>query len=142
MLDRRVLFFLARLSRKLWSKVEFIPPRLRKFSIQISESGPHHSWTADHLESFASLKLETVTHLSIKRLLPFPQLTASGNELEYDLKIDSVAVLKPIPSDVVEAIREMPSLVNLQCDWWSWKLDDVKALADKCTKLEVKSNFA
>ncbi|GJJ06162.1 hypothetical protein Clacol_000351 [Clathrus columnatus] len=126
----------ARLSRKLWSKIKVVPPHLRKFNIAISESGPHHSWTADHLESFASLKLHTVTHLSIKRILPLPQLKASKTDLEYDTPIDDIAIMKPLSSEVLEAIREMPSLISLQCDWWSWKPDDVKALSEKCTQLE------
>jgi hypothetical protein len=130
------LTFLGRLSRNLWSKVGSLPPHLRKFQVAISESGPHHSWTADHLLSIPQLQLNILSHLSIMRIVPAPHFSSS-NVLEYDARIDDVATLKAIPKDVVGVIRGATALTVLECDWWSWRPEDVKALLERCTQLEV-----
>lgn len=130
-------YFLGRLSRNLWSKVASLPPHLRSFQVAMSESGPHHSWTADHLLSIPQLQLSILSHLSIVRIVPSPRFLSSSNALEYDGRIDAVATLKPIPKDVLGAIRGATTLTILECDWWSWKPEDVKALLERCSQLEV-----
>lgn len=103
----------------------------------MSESGPHHSWTADHLLSFPKLQLDSLSHLSVLRIVPPPHFSLSSNVLEYDSRIDDVATLKPIPKDIVAVIRGTSALTVLECDWWSWKPEDVKSLLERCTQLEV-----
>ena len=107
--------------------------------IAISESGPHHSWTADHLLSFSKLQLDALSHLSVLRIPQPPHFSQSGNILEYDAQIDDVATLKGIPRDVVVSIRGATALTVLECDWWAWRPEDVKALLERCTQLEVTS---
>jgi hypothetical protein len=121
----------------LWSKFASLPPHLRRFQIAISESGPHHSWTADHLLSFPKLQLDALSHLSVIRIVPPLHFSPSSNILEYDARIDDVATLTAIPKDVVVIIRGAEALTVLECDWWSWKPEDVRSLLERCTQLEV-----
>ncbi|KIJ39433.1 hypothetical protein M422DRAFT_32688 [Sphaerobolus stellatus SS14] len=126
----------GRLTRKLWSKVENIPPQLHKFKIAMSEAGPHHSWTADHLVSLSTFQMQQFTHLSIIRLLPPLRVSATDHSLEYDPHIEEVANMVSISRDIVGAIRNAKGLKVLECDWWAWKPDDLKPLLEKCTQLE------
>ncbi|KAF8513016.1 hypothetical protein BU17DRAFT_95752 [Hysterangium stoloniferum] len=126
----------GRLTRNLWSKIDKTPPRLHTLKVCMSESGPHHSWTADHLLSLSHLQLQTISHLTIMRLTSSPQQSASGTALEYNAPIDDVAILKVIPKDLVAAIKEATALTVLECDWWSWKPEDVKTILERCTQLE------
>ncbi|KAF8580002.1 hypothetical protein K439DRAFT_1260283, partial [Ramaria rubella] len=126
----------GRLSRNLWSKFDTLPTNMHKLKIAISESGPHHSWTADHLLSFSRLQLDVLSHLSILRITPHPHFASSSNDLEYDAQIDDIATLKAIPKDIVTAIRGATALIVLECDWWSWKSEDIKILLERCIQLE------
>jgi hypothetical protein len=125
----------------LWSKFSTLPVHLSTFKIAISETGPHHSWTTNHLLSFSKLQLDNLSHLSVLRITQPPHFSQSGDTLEYDAQIDDVAALKGIPRDIVESIRGATALTVLECDWWSWRPEDIKALLEQCTQLEV-TNFA
>ena len=75
------------------------------------------------------------------RIVPPPHFAPSNNDLEYDTRIDDVATLKGVPKDIIAVIRGASALSVLECDWWSWKPEDVKLLLEKCTQLEVMIYF-
>ncbi|KAH7339403.1 hypothetical protein B0J17DRAFT_654973 [Rhizoctonia solani] len=108
----------GRLSKSLWSNVE-LSPTLHTLKIALSESGPHHSWTADHLLSLPSLVgLDQLTTISITR-------TYNGHG-----QVDDVA-------DIVDALRACNNVKHLECDWWAWGVDDLKELAEGCVNLQT-----
>lgn len=53
--------------------------------------------------------------------------------------VDEIALLKPIPKDVVLRLKEAKELQVLECDWWSWQAEDLKELLEGCTKLIVRN---
>ncbi|CAE6419373.1 unnamed protein product [Rhizoctonia solani] len=115
----------GRLSKSLWSNV-VLSPTLHTLKIALSESGPHHSWTADHLLSLPLLVgLDQLTRLSITR-------TYNGHG-----QIDDVAIAKPVPRDLVDALRECTKVQHLECDWWAWGIDDLKELVEGCVHLQT-----
>ncbi|KAF8342261.1 uncharacterized protein EI90DRAFT_3116181 [Cantharellus anzutake] len=120
----------GRLSRALWTKVEDFPPKLHTLKISISAEGPHHSWTAEHLQSLHSLpfSVSSISMLSVCRTVnPFD---ASG-------VIDEVAALKPVPQEFLEKLKdEGNSITRLECDWWAWTPLDLKELLEECPELE------
>ncbi|KAF8678307.1 hypothetical protein RHS04_05587 [Rhizoctonia solani] len=108
----------GRLSKSLWSNVELLP-MLHTLKIALSESGPHHSWTADHLLSLPCLVgLNQLTTISITR-------TYNG----YG-PVDDVALPKPVPREVVEAFASCDKVKHLECDWWAWGIDELKELVE------------
>lgn len=118
---------LGRLSKALWASVE-LPLTLRTLKIALSESGPHHSWTADHLLSFPSLSgLDQLTRISVTRTYP----ASCG-------VVDDIAVAKPVPQDVVSALAGCRHVEHLECDWWAWGVDDLKELVEGCTGIQVR----
>ncbi|KAL5631644.1 hypothetical protein ACGC1H_007231 [Rhizoctonia solani] len=116
----------GRLSKSLWSNVE-LSPTLHTLKIALSESGPHHSWTADHLLSLPLLVgLDQLTRISITR-------TYNGQGGQ----IDDVAIAKPVPKDIVDAFRKCNKAQHLECDWWAWGVDDLKELVEGCVNIQV-----
>ncbi|KAG9107524.1 peroxin, partial [Ceratobasidium sp. 392] len=114
----------GRLSKTLWANVE-LPQTLNVLKIAMSESGPHHSWTADHLLSLPSLpSLTQLTRLAITR-------NASAG------LIDDVAVAKSVPRDMVRALAECDRVEHLECDWWLWSVDELKELVEGCVSLQT-----
>jgi len=45
--------------------------------------------------------------------------------------------MRLIPREIVVAIRNIENLKVLECDWWSWRPEDLKVLSERCTRLEV-----
>ncbi|CAE6508857.1 unnamed protein product [Rhizoctonia solani] len=116
----------GRLSKSLWSNVELCPT-LHTLKIALSEGGPHHSWTADHLLSLPLLAgLDQLTRISITR-------TYNG----HGGQIDDVAAAKPVPKDIVDAFQACNNLKHLECDWWAWGIDDLKELVEGCVNLQT-----
>ncbi|KAJ1304365.1 hypothetical protein OPQ81_005519 [Rhizoctonia solani] len=116
----------GRLSKFLWSNVE-VAPTLHTLKIALSESGPHHSWTADHLLSLPSLVgLDQLTTISITR-------TYNG----HGGQVDDVAVAKPVPRDIVDAFKTCNKVKHLECDWWAWGIDELKELVEGCVNLQT-----
>lgn len=116
----------GRLSRSLWEKVE-LPPSLTHFSVRISEAGPHHSWVADHLHSLSSLSFAHLTTIHVVRTVH-----------PFDRRLDAVAVLQPLPSELARSLRAARSLQVLECDWWAWSAENLKAVLESCQKLQVR----
>jgi hypothetical protein len=118
---------IGRLSKTLWSNVE-LPSTLSSLKIAMSESGPHHSWTADHLLSLPSLmSLTQLARISITR-------TSAGLG-----PMDDVAVAKPVPQEMVRALAACRQVKHLECDWWLWGVDELKGLVEGCASLQVSS---
>lgn len=114
------------MSKTLWANVE-LAPTLHTLKIALSESGPHHSWTADHLLSFPSLVgLDQLNRISVTRTY-----SGSGGQ------VDDVAVAKPVPREVVNALKRCTRVKHLECDWWAWGADELKELIEGCSNIEV-----
>ncbi|EJU04236.1 hypothetical protein DACRYDRAFT_114606 [Dacryopinax primogenitus] len=120
----------GRISRSFWSSV-ILPPSLRSFVISMSESGPHHSWTADHLYSLANLSLSHLESIRIKRVLN-PII-----DLGFDAPVDDVGRWPGtlIPSELAESLKG--KIRVLDCDWWLWSLGDLRTVLDRCPDMEV-----
>ncbi|KAG8740601.1 peroxin [Ceratobasidium sp. 428] len=114
----------GRLSKTLWANVE-LPLTLDSFKIAMSEGGPHHSWTADHLLSLPSLtSLAQLSRISITRNL--------GTGL-----VDDVAVAKPVSREMMRALAGCDQVEHLECDWWLWSVDELKELVEGCVSLQT-----
>jgi hypothetical protein len=127
---------LGRLSRSLWTKLAAFPPALRTFQILISESGPHHSWMKDHLQSLHALPFESLRGLSVVRREPLPRLQ-NGVPI-FDVMTDDVVTLKPVPKEFLERMKDAKLLTCFECDWWSWSIPDLKVVLESCPSLEVR----
>ncbi|QRW08089.1 hypothetical protein RhiLY_07088 [Ceratobasidium sp. AG-Ba] len=114
----------GRLSKTLWANIE-LPPNLKSLKVAMSESGPHHSWTADHLLSLPSLSsLSQLTRISITRV---PGVGP----------VDDVAVARSVPREMVQALAGCESVEELECDWWLWCVDELKELIEGCVGLRM-----
>lgn len=125
----------GRLSRSLWIKPAHYPTSFRSLRILIAETGPHHSWSADHLQSIHAVPFTTLSHLSVARREALPTLH-NGNAT-YDIVVDDAVALKSVPQEFIVAIRGGQNLTDLQCDFWAWSVADLKALAGGCPNLKV-----
>lgn len=104
-----------------------ISSTLHRVAINISDTGPHHSWALDHLLSLPNFPLRNVSHLSIKRLSD-----------HQDAVVEEALALRTLPQDILGWLCNSGSyLEELECDWWSWTTDDLKAVFEKCSLLQV-----
>jgi hypothetical protein len=101
----------------------------------ISENGPHHSWTKDHLLSLNAIPFESLVSLSVVRREMLPRI--EGSVPVYDMALDDVLALKPVPSDFLNKMKEAKSLTRFECDWWAWSIPDLKVVLESCPNLEV-----
>ena len=123
----------GRLSRCLWTKPLSYPKQLQTLQIIFSEAEHHHSWSADHLASIHEFPLENLTSLSVTRRLAPP--TPDGVYVRSTVG-DAVA-LRPLPPDLLDKLSSCASMKNLDLDYWSCSIADVKTLVQKCQQLEV-----
>lgn len=126
---------LGRLSRQLWERPQHFPPSLRHLQIVVSEAGPHHSWTTDHLNSLHAVPLEKLLSLSVIRYEAHPRL--ENGVLSYRHGVDDVLALNPAPSSFVEKMRDGRSLTTFECDFWMWSVADIKVVLNNCPNLQV-----
>lgn len=127
---------LGRLSRVLWTKPLSFPMSLRHLRVVIAETGPHHSWTTDHLNSISAVPLHALSSLSIERREALPSL--NNGSPTYEVVVDDVVAIKPVPREFIEKMKQTKSnLTALQCDFWGYSISDVKVLLESCPKLEV-----
>ena len=126
---------IGRLSRSLWTKPSDFPATLQHLRIVISETGPHHSWTTDHLLSLHALPVESLSGLSVVRREAFPRLE-NGIPTSQAI-VDDIFALKPVPREFVEKMRYARSLTTFQNDWWAWNIADLKVVLESCPNLEV-----
>nr|GAT57683.1 predicted protein [Mycena chlorophos] len=125
----------GRLSKSLWTKPVSFPPALKTIRVVISESGPHHSWARDHLESIhAVLSLPSLSTLDITRREPLP--TIHCDVPIYDGPIDDTAALKPVSAAFMDQVKEKSELTTLRCDFWSFTPAELKQILECFPKLE------
>ncbi|KAF7315313.1 hypothetical protein MIND_00045900 [Mycena indigotica] len=123
----------GRLSKGLWTKPVSFASALKTVRVIISESGPHHSWALDHLQSIHAV-LTSVSVLDIVRRDPLPSMHCDLPV--FDGAIDEVAALKPVPAAFMNQIREKSGLESLRCDFWSFTPADLKLILECLPKLE------
>jgi hypothetical protein len=129
---------LGRLSRSLWTRPTRYPASLKRFRIIINETGPHHSWTTDHLSSLHNVPLHSLEEFSIVRREASPKWE-DGAVPSYDFSpLDEALALKPVPRHFVDSLKEAAELRRFECDWWSWNVSDLKVVLENCPKLEVR----
>jgi hypothetical protein len=128
----------GRLSRSLWTRPNHFPVGLKRFKILIRESGPHHSWTTDHLSSIHAIRLDSLEELSILRRESPPRLE-QGKPTYDSTSFDDILALKIVPEEFVNQIKEAKELIKFECDWWSWTVPDLKVVLESCPKLKVRS---
>ncbi|KAL1743140.1 hypothetical protein HDZ31DRAFT_41652 [Schizophyllum fasciatum] len=124
----------GRLSRCLWTKPLTFPTQLRTLQIIFSEAEHHHSWSTDHLASLHEFPLENLVSLSVTRRLPPP----SSDGVYIKLAVNDAAALRPLPQDLLDKLASSgSSMKNLDLDFWSCSISDVKTLVQKCQQLET-----
>ncbi|KAJ7129831.1 hypothetical protein C8R43DRAFT_1026004 [Mycena crocata] len=125
----------GRLSRTLWTKTACLPATLKTLRIVIAETGPHHSWATDHLDSLYAISFGSLSALDIVRREAPPSLNC-GVAI-YDGIVDDAVALKPIPPAFMDRIkREKNQMTSFRCDFWSFSIADIKLLLEYCPKLE------
>lgn len=100
---------------------------MKALRIATSETGPHHSWTVDHLLSIPSLPLDALETLSIIRVVH-----------PFDSHEDDVASLQPVSREILDKLKEesSSSITDLDVDWWGWSPSDIKELLASNRQLE------
>ncbi|KAJ6495576.1 hypothetical protein C8R47DRAFT_362614 [Mycena vitilis] len=125
----------GRLSRTLWTKPTCYPAALKTLRIIIAESGPHHSWATDHLDSFYAVPLGSLSSLDVVRREAVPSLHC-GVAI-YDGIVDDAVALKPIPPAFMDQIKQQKSqMTSFRCDFWSFSIADLKLLLECSPRLE------
>ncbi|KAJ6558580.1 hypothetical protein DFH09DRAFT_1163263 [Mycena vulgaris] len=125
----------GRLSRTLWTKPTCYPAALKMLRIVIAETGPHHSWATDHLDSIHAIPLGSLSSLDIVRR-EAPPSPHCGVAI-YDHSIDDTVALKPIPPVFLDRIKEQKSqMTSFRCDFWSFSIADIKLLLECSPTLE------
>ncbi|KAJ7251758.1 hypothetical protein B0H12DRAFT_1234037 [Mycena haematopus] len=64
----------GRLSRTLWTKPTCFPATLKTLRVVVAETGPHHSWATDHLDSLHAVPLGSLSVLDVVRREAPPSL--------------------------------------------------------------------
>ncbi|KAJ7039262.1 hypothetical protein C8F04DRAFT_323437 [Mycena alexandri] len=125
----------GRLSRTLWTKPICFPTALKALRIVVAETGPHHSWATDHLESLHAVPLWSLSSLDVVRREAPPSLHC-GVAI-YDGIVDDAVALKPIPSAFMDRLKQQTSQMNsFRCDFWSFSIADIKLLLECSPRLE------
>ncbi|KAF8322051.1 hypothetical protein DL93DRAFT_2071797 [Clavulina sp. PMI_390] len=102
---------------------------MTSLNIIVSEAGPHHSWTVDHLTSLPSFSLDVMQSLAVSR-----------TNLPFNSEVDEIASLQPVPRELLDRLKEesvSPTQLNL--DWWGWDPSDLKELLASNHQLEELS---
>lgn len=126
-LRRSLIDLSGRLSKALWGRVEEFPPLLRKLNIAISEGSVQHSWAIDHLSGLHAIPMNSFTHLTIVRVIR-----------PFDSHVSELASIKTIPTAFVGSFKDAFNLEVLECDWWSWRPEDLKVPLETCSVLRVR----
>ncbi|KAJ3817648.1 hypothetical protein F5880DRAFT_1618091 [Lentinula raphanica] len=124
----------GRISRSMWTKPTTFSSALRCLRINISETGPNHSWAMDHLESLHAFPLEQLTEIYISRKPGLP--TVQNGAVLYEDRIDPVVSLKSLPSAILDRLRGCKQLTTLDCDFWSISISNLKSLLESCSELQ------
>ncbi|KAF8170186.1 hypothetical protein K438DRAFT_1854178 [Mycena galopus ATCC 62051] len=125
----------GRLSRTLWTKPTCFPATLKTLRVIIAETGPHHSWATDHLDSLHAVPLGSLSVLDVVRREAPPSIQCGV--AVYDGIVDEAVALKLIPSAFMDQMKQQKSqMTSFRCDFWSFSIADVKLLLECSPKLE------
>lgn len=116
----------GRLSKSLWEKIQEYPSSLRRICIRITEHTLQHSWPIEHLASLNQLPMDILTHLSIIRQYN-----------PHKTQVSDAAALTLVPANTVHSLQSAKQLRLFECDWWSWRSEDLKTLLENCPSLHV-----
>lgn len=128
---------IGRLSKACWTGVAPLVSALKTVRITYAEQGPHKSWTADHLDSIASLVLcPTLESFSVSRRPPEGALVP-GQHFTSSFPISDVFVPRPMSEKLLEAIIERgEAWKQLGLDFWQIDVEStLKRLLDKTPSL-------
>ncbi|GAA5899812.1 hypothetical protein JCM6882_005441 [Rhodosporidiobolus microsporus] len=128
----------GRLSRTCWSKLSPLPSSLQTLKLTYSESGPHKSWTLDHLSSLpALLTSSSLTHLSLTRRVPHPAALLPGSHQLARYPVDPVLQPRTLGKKELEALGERgDAWESLELDLFKVDMDGVKKILDNCSGLK------
>ncbi|KAG8968397.1 peroxin [Tulasnella sp. 419] len=138
----------GRLSKKLWTKLdpELLPVNLHTIRICLNDTTAHHSWTFDHLLSFPAFPLTHVSKLCIRRVGGASALLRNHSISGFSSVSGSIGrnfatgttdpETKKVPREIMRMLVDNPGITTLECDWWSWAPDDLKAILEHCPNLE------
>jgi len=71
--------------------------------------------------------MNNFTHLTILRVVR-----------PFDSHVSELASIKTIPSAFVDSFNDAFNLEVLECDWWSWRPEDLKVPLEACSVLRVR----
>ena len=71
--------------------------------------------------------MNNFTHLTIVRVIR-----------PFDSHVSELASIKTIPSAFVDSFKDAFNLEVLECDWWSWRPEDLKVALETCPVLRVR----
>ncbi|KAK4047883.1 hypothetical protein OIO90_006044 [Microbotryomycetes sp. JL221] len=126
----------GRLSKTCWSKVSDLPDKLQSLVLRYSETGPHKSWTLDHLTSLkALLASPNLVHVSIARRLD-PACLVFGSHESVICSIDPLMTPSPCPEGLYEALmKRAGSLQTLDLTLFALDGSKLKYLMDQLTNV-------
>jgi hypothetical protein len=116
----------GRLSKTFWKKLIPLPESFKSIAITFPEHGPHHSWVADHLESFALVcATPTLKSISVNRQIREQSIV--------DPSTSESVTSKPIPAKILAALveRDDDRLETIEVDYWEVSLDNFKSIMEK-----------
>ncbi|KAI3615277.1 hypothetical protein WG66_003611 [Moniliophthora roreri] len=116
----------GRLSRTLWTKPCSFSPHLTRLHIVFSDSGPQHSWIADHMDSLSSFPLESVQELIVARREARQNLQNGVPVLRANID-DSLPTLN-LPPSFGSRLNDCKHLLHLHCDFWAFPINDFKTI--------------
>ncbi|GAA5837451.1 hypothetical protein JCM11251_002109 [Rhodosporidiobolus azoricus] len=128
----------GRLSRTCWSKLAPLPSSLHTLKITYSESGPHKSWTLDHLSSLPSLLTSSsLTTLSLTRRVPHPAALLPGSHQLARYPMDAVLQPRQLGKKELAALGERGDAWEcLELDLFKVDMDGVKKILESCGGLK------
>ncbi|CDZ98295.1 hypothetical protein [Phaffia rhodozyma] len=127
----------GRLSKTLWSKVEVFPETLRHLRIEISDVGPHHSWTTDHLLSISDITVNNLETFSVVRSIPPVCLFPVPPQGHPPPRVDEACIYGPLPDELLCKICDKGTRLKvLELDWWTIGKDALEKITKKRRGLE------
>ncbi|KAL8293163.1 hypothetical protein RQP46_000857 [Phenoliferia psychrophenolica] len=127
----------GRLSKGCWTSVAPNATALQRVRIAFSESGPHKTWTTDHLVSLHALIASPALHSLAVARIPPPGALAPGRHRTSLFPMSEVVVPKAMSDKMLDAIVDKgPQWKKLDLSLWSMDSETtLKRILDKTTAL-------
>lgn len=116
--------------------IESWPSTFNSLSIEIPETGSHHSWVLKHLSSIAEVPIGQLKRFAVRRMvhpvatLPFPPMNVLVPQQLPTHKTEA------IPADLLQVIRTESDLLEDLCiDWWEISGPAMEAILLACPRL-------